>query len=52
MPARPLTPLLTDRAGIPAGAVPLVLVVFGLGALGGTPAPVHDGTETPVPARH
>ncbi|MFF9090968.1 MFS transporter [Streptomyces sp. NPDC014991] len=31
-----ITPLLTDRAGIPAGAVPLVLIVFGLGALGGT----------------
>ncbi|WP_372463521.1 MFS transporter [Streptomyces spinosus] len=31
-----ITPLLTDRAGIPAGAVPLVLVAFGAGALGGT----------------
>ncbi|MFB6508298.1 MFS transporter [Streptomyces sp. NPDC002466] len=31
-----ITPLLTDRAGVPAGAVPLVLIVFGLGALGGT----------------
>jgi DHA1 family inner membrane transport protein len=31
-----ITPLLTDRVGIPAGAVPLVLIFFGLGALGGT----------------
>ncbi|MFG2602107.1 hypothetical protein ACGFT2_00850 [Streptomyces sp. NPDC048514] len=30
-----INPLLTDRAGIPASAVPLVLVAFGAGALGG-----------------
>jgi DHA1 family inner membrane transport protein len=31
-----ITPLLTGRAGIPANAVPLVLIAFGAGALGGT----------------
>lgn len=31
-----ITPLLTDRAGIPAGAVPVVLIAYGIGALGGT----------------
>ncbi|MFF4835383.1 MFS transporter [Streptomyces sp. NPDC001315] len=31
-----ITPLLTDRAGIAAGVVPLVLIAFGIGALGGT----------------
>ncbi|MET8274687.1 MFS transporter [Streptomyces sp. NPDC079189] len=31
-----ITPMLTDRAGIPDGAVPLVLIAFGAGALGGT----------------
>lgn len=31
-----ISPLLTDRAGIPAGLVPLVLVGFGIGALAGT----------------
>ncbi|MEV5516896.1 hypothetical protein AB0L50_28970 [Streptomyces flaveolus] len=31
-----ITPLLTDRAGIPAGAVPLVLIAFSIGARGGT----------------
>ena len=28
-----ITPLLTDRAGVPAGRVPLVLAAFGVGAL-------------------
>lgn len=31
-----ITPLLTDRVGIPEGSVPLVLIAFGAGALGGT----------------
>lgn len=31
-----LSPLATDRAGIPSWAVPLVFVVFGLGAIIGT----------------
>ncbi|WP_326810745.1 MFS transporter [Streptomyces scopuliridis] len=31
-----ITPLLTDRAGIAASAVPLVLIAFGVGALAGT----------------
>lgn len=43
-----ITPLLTDRAGIPAGAVPLVLIVFGLGALGGTAIGGRLGGHRPV----
>ncbi|WP_371557934.1 MFS transporter [Streptomyces longwoodensis] len=43
-----LTPLLTDRAGIPAAAVPLVLVVFGLGALGGTAIGGRLGDRRPM----
>jgi DHA1 family inner membrane transport protein len=43
-----ITPLLTDRAGIPAGAVPLVLVVFGLGALGGTAIGGRLGDRHPM----
>lgn len=31
-----ITPLLTGRTGTPEGAVPLVLVAFGAGALGGS----------------
>jgi DHA1 family inner membrane transport protein len=31
-----LSPLVTDRTGLPAGAVPLVFVAFGIGALIGT----------------
>ncbi|MFJ5934454.1 MFS transporter [Streptomyces sp. NPDC093071] len=45
-----VTPLLTDRAGIPAGAVPLVLVVFGLGALGGTAVGGRLGDRRPMAA--
>ncbi|MEV0261168.1 MFS transporter [Streptomyces sp. NPDC050617] len=49
-----ITPLLTDRAGIPAGAVPLVLVAFGAGALGGTAIGGRFGdrrpTATTIPA--
>jgi DHA1 family inner membrane transport protein len=43
-----LTPLLTDRAGIPAGAVPLALVAFGAGALGGTTAGGRLGDRRPM----
>ncbi|GHG29125.1 MFS transporter [Streptomyces filamentosus] len=43
-----ITPLLTDRAGIPAGAVPLVLIVFGLGALGGTAIGGRLGDRRPM----
>ncbi|MET7683288.1 MFS transporter [Streptomyces sp. NPDC005423] len=43
-----ITPLLTDRAGIPAGAVPLVLIVFGLGALGGTAIGGRLGDRRPL----
>lgn len=43
-----ITPLLTDRAGIPAGAVPLVLIIFGLGALGGTAIGGRLGDRRPM----
>ncbi|MFH9860346.1 MFS transporter [Streptomyces sp. NPDC017202] len=43
-----ITPLLTGRAGIPAGAVPLVLIVFGLGALGGTAIGGRLGDHRPM----
>ncbi|MFF5546852.1 MULTISPECIES: MFS transporter [Streptomyces] len=43
-----ITPLLTDRVGIPAGAVPLVLIVFGLGALGGTAIGGRLGDRRPM----
>ncbi|WP_405607158.1 MFS transporter [Streptomyces sp. NBC_00076] len=43
-----ITPLLTDRAGIPAGAVPLVLIVFGTGALGGTAIGGRLGDRRPM----
>ncbi|MFB0620322.1 MFS transporter [Streptomyces sp. AGS-58] len=43
-----ITPLLIDRAGVPAGAVPLVLVVFGLGALGGTAIGGRLGDRHPM----
>ncbi|MFJ2722483.1 MFS transporter [Streptomyces sp. NPDC087437] len=43
-----VTPLLTDRAGIPAGAVPLVLIVFGAGALGGTVIGGRFGDRRPM----
>ncbi|WP_405454264.1 MFS transporter [Streptomyces achromogenes] len=43
-----ITPLLTDRAGIPAGAVPLVLVAFGAGALGGTAIGGRFGDRHPM----
>ncbi|WP_405651929.1 MFS transporter [Streptomyces sp. NBC_00019] len=43
-----ITPLLTDRAGIPAGAVPLVLIVFGIGAVGGTVIGGRLGDRRPM----
>ncbi|ROQ63749.1 DHA1 family inner membrane transport protein [Streptomyces sp. 840.1] len=43
-----ITPLLTDRAGIPAGAVPLVLIAFGIGALGGTSIGGRLGDHRPM----
>jgi DHA1 family inner membrane transport protein len=43
-----ITPLLTGRSGIPAGAVPLVLIVFGLGALGGTAIGGRLGDRRPM----
>ncbi|MFB6698344.1 MFS transporter [Streptomyces rubiginosohelvolus] len=43
-----ITPLLTDRAGIPAGAVPLVLIAFGVGALVGTAIGGRLGDRRPM----
>lgn len=43
-----LTPLLTGRAGIPAAVVPLALVAFGAGALGGTTAGGRLGDRRPM----
>ncbi|GGW86467.1 MFS transporter [Streptomyces galilaeus] len=43
-----VTPLLTDRAGIPAGAVPFVLIAFGVGALGGTTTGGRLGERRPM----
>lgn len=43
-----ITPLLTDRAGIPASAVPLILIAFGVGALGGTAIGGRLGDRHPV----
>lgn len=43
-----ITPLLTDRAGVPDGAVPLVLVAFGVGALGGITVGGRLGDRRPM----
>jgi predicted MFS family arabinose efflux permease len=43
-----ITPLLTDRAGIPENAVPLVLIAFGIGALGGTTTGGRLGDRRPM----
>ncbi|MEV6019988.1 MFS transporter [Streptomyces sp. NPDC051997] len=43
-----IAPLLTDRAGIPAGIVPLVLIAFGIGALGGTAVGGRLGDRRPM----
>ncbi len=44
-----ISPLLTDRAAIPAALVPLVLVGFGIGALGGTALGGRLGDRYPLP---
>ncbi|MGP4089776.1 MFS transporter [Streptomyces sp. KR55] len=43
-----ITPLLTDRAGIPEGAVPVVLIAFGVGALGGNTIGGRLGDRCPM----
>ncbi|WP_409468026.1 MFS transporter [Streptomyces sp. HC307] len=43
-----ITPLLTDRAGIPEGAVPVVLIAFGVGALGGNTIGGRLGDRRPM----
>lgn len=43
-----ITPLLTERAGIPEGAVPLVLIAFGIGALAGTTTGGRLGERRPM----
>ncbi|WP_435226650.1 MFS transporter [Streptomyces sp. Tue6028] len=43
-----ITPLLTGRAGIAEGAIPLVLIAFGFGALGGTAIGGHLGDRHPM----
>jgi predicted MFS family arabinose efflux permease len=43
-----IAPLLTERAGIPAAAVPLVLVGFGMGALMGTTTGGRLGDRWPL----
>lgn len=45
-----ITPLLTDRASIPADAVPLMLIAFGIGALGGTAIGDHRPVVTTITA--
>lgn len=44
-----ISPLLTDRAGIPASLIPLVLVGLGIGALGGTALGGRFGDRWPLP---
>ncbi|MFF7135785.1 MFS transporter [Streptomyces sp. NPDC008196] len=43
-----VSPLLTERAGIPAGAVPMVLIGYGLGALLGTTVGGRLGDRHPL----
>ncbi|MFF1395873.1 MFS transporter [Streptomyces sp. NPDC058287] len=43
-----ITPLLTDRAGIAESAVPLVLIAFGIGALGGNSIGGRLGENRPM----
>lgn len=43
-----ISPLLTERAGIPAGAVPMVLTGYGVGALLGTMAGGRTGDRRPL----
>ncbi|GEM31499.1 MFS transporter [Nocardia neocaledoniensis NBRC 108232] len=44
-----ISPLLTDRAGIASALVPLVLVGFGIGAVGGTALGGRLGDRFPLP---
>lgn len=43
-----ITPLLTGRAGIAEGAIPLALIAFGVGALGGTAVGGRLGDRRPM----
>ncbi|MFE1885690.1 MFS transporter [Streptomyces diastatochromogenes] len=43
-----ITPLLTERAGIPESVVPLALIAFGAGALGGTTTGGRLGDRRPM----
>ncbi|MEU5045907.1 MFS transporter [Streptomyces griseorubiginosus] len=43
-----ISPLLTERAGIPAAAVPVVLIGFGVGALAGTTTGGRLGDRRPM----
>ncbi|MEU5046868.1 MFS transporter [Streptomyces griseorubiginosus] len=43
-----ISPLLTERAGVPAAAVPLVLAVYGVGAVLGTAAGARVGDDRPL----
>ncbi|MFF8029369.1 MFS transporter [Streptomyces sp. NPDC007896] len=43
-----ITPLLTERAGIPESLVPLALIAFGAGALGGTTIGGRLGDRRPM----
>jgi DHA1 family inner membrane transport protein len=43
-----ITPLLTERAGVPEGAVPVGLIAFGLGALAGTTTGGRLGDRRPM----
>ncbi|MGA5200677.1 MFS transporter [Streptomyces variegatus] len=45
-----ISPLLTERTGLPAGAVPLVLVGFGIGSLLGTNLGGRFGDRKPLAA--
>ncbi|BBC29031.1 hypothetical protein SGFS_003220 [Streptomyces graminofaciens] len=43
-----ISPLLTERAGVPAGAVPLVLAVYGKSAVLGTAVGARVGDDRPL----
>ncbi|MGN9846884.1 MFS transporter [Nonomuraea sp. H19] len=43
-----ISPLLTDRAGVPIGSVPLVLAAYGVGAVLGTAAGGRVGDDRPL----
>ncbi len=43
-----ISPLLTERAGVPAGSVPLVLAAYGVGAVLGTAAGGRVGDDRPL----